>query len=51
MISAQTRFRVFREEKPVSTFSDHALREKPRLDNGWLRSCHRPQKLPSARLP
>ena len=25
MISAQTRFRVCREEKPVSTFSDHAL--------------------------
>jgi len=25
MISAQTRFRVYREEKPISTFSDHAL--------------------------
>jgi hypothetical protein len=25
MISAQTRFRVCREEKPVSTFSGHAL--------------------------
>src|SRR6185437_3199989 len=25
MISAQTRFRVCREQKPVSTFSDHAL--------------------------
>jgi hypothetical protein len=42
MISAQTRFRVYREGKPVSTFPDHALAGRDRVQSfAFLESLER----------